>query len=244
MDTGAHLSAFAADSQAVADLAAGHLDRPVAACPGWTVADLLGHLGGVYSWVGLVLEAAGERPTLQRDSAPADPAELVEWFEARRAATLDGLSSREPDDPAWTFVAGARATVGWWRRRQAMETAIHLFDMEQAVDRPGSMDPELAADGVDEVLTELLPGFLGRRPVPALRGTFHVHATDTPGEWSLDFGAEGLGVRREHSKADTALRGPAAGLFLWVWNRRSAPTAGLEAFGDGSVIDGWSEVKL
>lgn len=243
LDTGAHLSALAADSEALADLAAGHLDAPIRACPGWTVADLLDHLGGVYSWVALVADAAGDRPAMQRDAAPAERPALEGWFRQQRAAVLDALSSREPGAPAWTFTAG-RGDIAWWRRRQAMETAVHLFDVEQATGTAGTIEPALAADGVDELLGELLPGYLSRRPVPGLTGTCHLHATDTPGEWSLDFSAADVAVRRDHSKADTALRGPAAGLFLWAWNRQSPDDAGLEVFGDRSLLDAWAGVRL
>lgn len=238
------MSALAADSEAVIDLSAGHLDAPVVGCPGWTVTDLLGHLGGVYSWVSLVAAAAGERPAAQREPAPDDPARLEGWFREQRSAMLDALSSREPDAPAWIFTSGGRGDIGWWRRRQAVETAVHLFDVEQTVGQPGNMEPELAADGVDELLTELLPGYLGRHPVTGLAGTLHLHATDTAGEWSLDFGADGLAVRRDHSKADTAVRGPAAGLFLWLWNRRDPDGLGLEVFGVRSVVDAWPAVRL
>lgn len=244
LDTGAHLSALAADSEALADLAGPALQAAVPSCPGWTVADVVGHLGGVYSWAALCVEAAGERPTLERDRPPADPAELIGWFRERRHAVLEALSEREPDAPAWTFIRRAAPTVGWWRRRQAMETAVHLWDVEQATGTPGRIDPELGADGVDELLTQFLPGYLAHNPVPELRGTFHVHATDAPGEWSLDFGAAELDVRQEHSKADTAVRGPAGRLLLWLWNRLDADHAGLEVFGDRSVVDAWPRVTI
>jgi uncharacterized protein (TIGR03083 family) len=244
LDTGAHLSALTADSEALIDLAAGHLDAPVAACPDWDVAQLVGHLGGVYSLAALIARAAGERPGLSREQPPEDRAQLDAWFRAQRAGVLEALTRAEPDDPAWIFVPPGRASIGWWRRRQAMETAIHLFDVEDAAGSPGSIEPELAADGADEALTVILPAYLARKPVPGLKGSFHVHATDADGEWSLDFGAEGLAVRRDHAKADTAVRGPAAGLFLWLWNRRTPEQAGLEVFGDTSVVDAWSEVRL
>ncbi len=243
-DTGAHLSALAADSEALIDLAAGHLGAAVEACPGWTVAEMVGHLGGVYSWAALVVAAAGERPAMTREQPPAEQEALDGWFRKQRAALLDALSSHEPDAPAWIFTSADRGDVGWWRRRMAMETAVHLFDVEQAAGQPGTMEPELAADGVDELLGQILPGYLARHPVPELSGTLHLHATDTPGEWSLDFGAADLAVRRDHTKADTALRGPAAGLFLWLWNRTGPDRAGVEVFGDRSVVEAWAAVRL
>lgn len=244
LDTGTYLSTIAADSQAFADLAEGRLDVPVPACPDWVGADLVGHLGSVYSWVALCVEAGGQRPGLDRDQPPSGADELVGWFRERRAGALDALSSRQPDAPAWIFGGRGEANVGWWRRRQAIETALHLWDLEQAAGAPGRIDPELAADGTDEFLGQFLPSVLTRRPVPQLRGTLHVHATDAPGEWSLDFGVADLDVRRTHSKADTAVRGPAAGLLLWLWNRMDADGAGLEVFGDRAVVDAWASVTV
>lgn len=244
LETGAHLSALASDSEAFIDLATDHLDRPVAACPDWTVADLVGHLGGVYSWAALVAGAGGDRPVVERESPPSDPDRLDAWFREQRAAVLDALTGHEPGEPAWVFVRPEPGTVGWWRRRQAMETAVHLHDMEQAVGSPGTMEAELAADGADEVLTEILPYYLSRRPVPDLKGSLHLHATDTAGEWSVDFSVSPAAVSREHVKADTALRGPAAGLFLWLWNRQDAEQAGLEVFGDRAALDAWPQVRL
>lgn len=244
IDTGGYLSALAADSQALADRAGTDLDAPVRGCPGWTVADVVGHLGGVYSWVTLCVEAAGPRPSAERDRPPADPEALVGWFRERRAAVLDALTAHEPDAPAWNFRPGAPATVAWWRRRQALETAVHLWDVEHATGGPGRIDPELAVDGVAEMLEEILVAKLADRAVPGLSGTLHLHATDAEGEWSLDFDAPDLDIRREHSKADAAVRGPAAGLLLWLWNRADPTEAGLEVFGDRAVVDAWPSIPI
>jgi uncharacterized protein (TIGR03083 family) len=244
LDTGAHLSALAADSEALADLAEESLDRPVRACDDWTVADVVGHLGGVYNWVWLIARADGERPDKDREKPPSDEPSLVDWFREQRRAVLDALSSSEPGDPAWVFVRTANPTIGWWRRRQALETAVHLYDVEEAVGRPRPIDPDLAADGIDEMLTEFLPGYLRRNRVDGLEGSFHLHCTDTDGEWSLDLSADPPVVERTHTKADTAVRGPASGLYLWLWNRASAESAGLEIFGRPEVAAAWSGVRL
>lgn len=244
LDTGLHLSALAADSEALADLAEGHLDLPVPACPEWTVADLLGHLGGVYSWAWLVVRAAGEKPDKDRDRPPPERDALVEWFREERTAAIDALSSAAPDAPAWVFLRRSQPTVGWWRRRQALETAVHLCDVEAALGRPGSVAPDLASDGVDEFLSAFLPGYLGRNRVEGLAGTFHVHCTDADGEWVMDFSAPELEVRREHAKADTAVRGPASSLFLWLWNRVPLDGPGLEVFGRRDVAEALAGVRL
>ncbi len=95
------------------------------------------------------------------------------------------------------------------------------------------------------MLADFLPRALAANPAEALTGTLHLHATDTPGEWWLDFGAEGLATRREHAKADTAVRGPASGLYLWLWNRQTPEAAGLEVFGRVETADAWpAAVKI
>jgi uncharacterized protein (TIGR03083 family) len=230
------------ESRLAAQGAQGSLDSPVVTCPGWKVSDVIGHLGGVYSWASAAVASGGERPS-GRQSPPEDPDALLPWFMEMREGLLGEFASHDEGDPAWVFASAAPHTVGWWARRQALETAIHRYDIEKGAGRSiSAVDPALAVEGVDEFLTLFLPIRLSHSPVESLRGTFHAHSTDAPGEWSLDFAEPDL-TRREHSKADTAIRGPAAGLFLWAWNRVTPEEGGLEAFGDPAVISAWRELK-
>lgn len=244
LDTGAHLSALAADSEAFASSAAA-LDRPVPTCPGWTVADLVGHLGSVYDWAERAVAAGGARPSGSRSAPPADRGQLPAWFAQQRRAVLDALDSAPADRPAWNFSGRDETfTVGWWRRRQAMETAIHLFDLQLATTGPTPIDADLAADGVDEMLTVFLPSAATRQPGALLgvSGTLHLHSTDADGEWVVDFDPPVPAVSRRHTKADAAVRGPAAELFLWVWNRR--PLDVLEVFGRAEIAARLSHIRL
>lgn len=248
LDTGVYLSALAADSEAIAQAAEGGLARPVPPCPDWTVADLLGHLGGIYSWVKLIVTAAGEPPGQTRDQPPSDHGQLIGWFREQRDAVLDALSSHDPADPAWFFMPAVAQNVGTWRRRQALETAIHLFDAEAAAGQPTPIAPDLAADGVDEMLVTFLGSVLSFKPVPGLEGTLHVHCTDEDltagGEWVVDFSGDTVEVRRDHAKADVAVRGPASDLFLWAWNRLPLDSPSLEVFGRREVAEALSGLKI
>jgi uncharacterized protein (TIGR03083 family) len=246
MDSAALLSSLATDGGALADAAEGHLDQPVGTCPDWAVRDLVAHVGGVHNWVCATVAAGGERISrAQLDPAPEGDTELLGWYRSGLTRLLQALDV-DPAAPAWTFSPSAPANVGWWQRRQALETAVHRWDAQEAaaVAPVAPIDAELAVEGIDELLTEFLPGLLSSGAPDGLKGTFHLHATDTPGEWWLDFDASGLATKREHAKADTAVRGPASGLYLWLWNRQSPEEAGLDVFGRPETVTAWSGIKI
>jgi uncharacterized protein (TIGR03083 family) len=246
MDSAALLSCLATDGVAVADAAAGHLDRPVDSCPEWTVRQLVAHLGSTHSWARAVVGARGERVSRsRRDPAPEDDAALLRWYRAGVDELVTALSV-DPETPAWTFSPSAPNNAGWWQRRQALETAVHRWDAQSAAGgAPAApIGASLAVAGIDELLVDFLPRLLSSPGGAGPKGTFHLHATDTTGEWWLDFDAAGLDTRREHAKADTALRGPASGLYLWLWNRQSPEQAGLEVFGRPETVAAWRALRI
>lgn len=100
------------------------------------------------------------------------------------------------------------------------------------------IEPDLAADGIDELLTVLLPVKLkvGGTDLLGL-GSLHVHCTDVAGEWLLNAKDSGVEVTRAHDRGDGALRGPAADLLLRLSNRGD----GGEVIGDAAVVASFTE---
>jgi hypothetical protein len=135
--------------------------------------------------------------------------------------------------------------VGWWRRRLAVEVAIHRWDVEHAVALGGGLSPtpidgEVASAGTDEFVIEFLPGLLAKGNVKGVEGTLHLHATDGPTEWWIDLDTEGQALA-EHAKADTAIRGTRSDLLLWLTNR--GPLNSLEVIGNQTTPDSWSQLR-
>lgn len=233
-----YLEAITRESAALADAArlAG-LDAPVPTCPGWTVADLLEHMGNVQRWAARTVATRPAERISRRDMSEAPPrAELLAWFHAAGRELVTTLAAADPAAPVWTF--GPDGTVRFWFRRQAHEVTVHRVDAERAAGRPAApIAPDLAADGIDEWL-----GFAAAFGHDALRGegeTVHLHCTDTAdgelGEWLLTLRPDGPGLERVHAKGDVAARGAASDLDLFVAGRVGVDA--LEVFGDGALLE-------
>jgi len=220
---------------AAAATAAG-LDAPVPSCPGWTAETLVRHTGSVLRYVGKVVEAGGPVNAKALPPAPAG-ALVVQWFEEMAAGTVAVLAARAPDDELWNW-AGQPPVAAFWQRRMAHELAMHAADAALTAGQQPEIEPELAADGIDELLTVLLPVkvYAGGTDLAGL-GSLHVHCTDTDGEWLVAPTGGGVEVTRAHAKGDAALRGPAADLLL----RLSHRGVGGEVVGNPSVLTTFSE---
>jgi uncharacterized protein (TIGR03083 family) len=154
-------------SQILRDSDVATLGRPVAACDDWTVADLVGHLGGVHRWATVAIRE--QRGDQQTESAPGDPAELADWFATGAADLLEALSG-DPHSPTWSFSGEpGHDQLSFWQRRQAHENTMHAWDAATALGAPATYDESLAADGIGEVLEVFVPrmrarGLLGELP--------------------------------------------------------------------------------
>lgn len=220
----------------------------VPTCPEWTFTQLTGHVGMGLRWAAVIVEQRATRWLPQEridDRDPPDGADAqADWLLA--GARRLGAAVREcgPSTRVWTW--SREQSAGFWLRKLSHETVIHRMDAELAVGLPVSLAPDVAADGVSDLLLtiETLAAGDDEEMFTGLRGdgqTLHLHATDDglgdAGEWFVRRTPSGVEWEHGHRKADVAVRGPALDLLL-VLNRRSEPQRG-EVLGDAALFEHW-----
>ncbi|PPF44403.1 hypothetical protein C5B85_09620 [Pseudoclavibacter sp. AY1F1] len=92
------------------------LAMPVPSCPGWSLADLAAHLGGVHRWARAQLLGGGEQVDRQAPDAPlGDRDAFVAWFREGAAELVGTLRELPADAACWALYPPARAST--WAKR-------------------------------------------------------------------------------------------------------------------------------
>jgi uncharacterized protein (TIGR03083 family) len=243
METAEFIDILDREGRALADAAAeAGTDAKVLTCPGWAVRDLLRHTGAVHRWAtSFVAEGrTGFHPV--QEPPELDDEALREWFRVGHRRLVDTLAGASADVRCWQFLPGS-TPLAFWARRQAHETAVHRVDAESARGRDleeigKEFTAEFAADGIDE----LLRGFHARDR-SGVRSeaprTLRVRATDTSDAvWSVRVSSEPpVTLRGADGPADCEVSGPAALLYLSLWNRLPLPPV----TGDTALATLWRE---
>ena len=232
MDYGDYISALRSNGNAAARAARDMpMETTVPSCPEWTLRDLAHHLGSHHRWVAGNLDQPPDGKAFKRRAEPPADEAIPDWLEAGAEMLATKLAATDPAKPCWTWVP-FDDSVGFWARRTAHETAMHRWDAQNADGEAEAVEPELAADGVDEYLG-ILGAFQGRRFPEA--GSIHLHSTDTPGEWLVRLDADGIQLTREHAKGDVAVRGPASDVLLVLMGRKTM--AAVDVFGEAPLFE-------
>jgi uncharacterized protein (TIGR03083 family) len=205
--------------------------RGVPSCGDWTIADLVWHLSEVHwFWATIIEQRVPDENALKaldRLERPDDYQDLVAQGRANLDLLLRALAATDDETSVWTWAP--QQNVGFIRRHQVQETAVHRWDLQHAANSaPDPIDPAAASDSIDEFLTIQLPFAVS--DAKRLRGTVHVHCTDTEGEWFIHQDGR---VEPIHSKGDVAMRGTASDLLLAVYRR--VPMTDLDVIGDASI---------
>jgi uncharacterized protein (TIGR03083 family) len=164
------------------------MEAAVPSCPGWTGRDLLRHVGGtphgLAVCVGTPIESSLPDWNEIREgnvTAPADDESLIEWARVEIKGWADHLRRLDPGAPA--FSTTTDKTMRFWMRHSAIETAVHLWDVEGISGSRTAIPPDLAADGLDELLLFVDYRRFRRDPLPAR--ALYVAPTDTRRTWTL-----------------------------------------------------------
>ncbi|CAN5342914.1 maleylpyruvate isomerase family mycothiol-dependent enzyme [soil metagenome] len=222
-----YLALIGEDAGLLVAAARDQLGDPVPPCPGWTVADLVEHLARVYQH-----KIACMRQ--QRDPEPwppESPADLLRWLEDSTVELLAELSERGPAAPSYTWHEPDQ-TVGFWYRRMAQETAVHRVDAQLARGAADPIDPELALDGVDELLDIFFAGDWSDLPQPELVGRVGLRAADR--SWLVVLDPEEVRIEALAGDPDAVVTAAPSDLLLWLWGR---PAADVQLSGDADAVD-------
>ncbi|WP_369244632.1 maleylpyruvate isomerase family mycothiol-dependent enzyme [Streptomyces sp. R41] len=213
------------------------VDAKVATCPGWQVRDLVRHTGMVHRWA-TAFVAEGYTSYHPDGGVPdLDGGELTAWFREGHRRLVDTLAGASPGVDCWSFLP-APSPLAFWARRQAHETTVHRVDAESALGgEPTAVATDFAVDGIDELLHGFHARSRSRVRTEAPR-VLRVRATDTEAVWTVRLSTQPpASDREERGDADCELAGPAARIYLALWNR--LPFPGVT--GDASLAELWRE---
>ena len=227
----------------------------VPTCPDWSAADLVWHLTEVQWFWGSIAggsitdDDAIEAVDSDKPERPEGYKELLALYGTGRERLSTAVADGPDDTPLWSWAA--EQTLGFTRRRQAHEALIHRVDAELTAGVPvGSLDPELAADGIDEVLSVMwaeLPAWASFSPT---EGVIRIEATDTGNTWTIQLGrmsGTSINTGKTYDEPSVALcepgshepdaqvRGSASDLDQWLWNRGNQR---IERSGSHAALDG------
>jgi uncharacterized protein (TIGR03083 family) len=203
-------------------------DTAVPNCQDWSVQRLLGHTARVFGMATGVLRAAGpSSPPPKASAPPSGFDELVAHYDERLAELVTVLRDTSPDAPAWHFSPTAPKTAAFWARRMAHEATVHRLDAQRATGEEDSgVGQELAADGIDEVLTRLIQRWTEEWARAELAGTVLYHAADAGRAWTVRLVPGQLPQTAPETVAepDASVIGLADAVYRAAWGRPSHAT--------------------
>jgi uncharacterized protein (TIGR03083 family) len=243
-----HLAGLARSGVALHDAAAvAGLAASVPTCPAWDVTQLVIHQGMVHRWAAANLRGEDDHSTSASTAQGQAAADVLAWYADGLTALIETVRATPDDAQAKVFLRDAPPPRRFWARRQCHETTIHSVDAISArlgrwpTAAEADVDPLLAADGIDELLT----GFI-------TRGQGKLHATepylilvqtaDTGHAWTVRV-SDGPIVTTAGLTAqpDVVFSGTAGQLYLSLWNRADEITM----TGPADVLDQWrSQVRV
>jgi uncharacterized protein (TIGR03083 family) len=207
-------------------------DAAVPTTPGWTITELVEHVGQSQHWVAEIIERRITDPA-QLPTAmavlPADPRQWQAWLSQSAQRVASACSDDALDAPVFNAAGDERPGTRFWMTSLVNEAVVHGFDAANAAgDRPADLDAGIAAALISNHLAMLTsPTWEMRRPesARAFRGTGQTLqwlATDTAdgaGAWFVERRPDGARWQPGTRQADVTVTGPARSLLLTFTRR-------------------------
>lgn len=208
-------------SEELAVSASVNMEASVQHCPGWTVRDLVVHLGEVQRfWVRIVGERLTVRPTDGLRGLP-EGAEPLEWFRSQTTALVSALATCADDVSLWTWWEPAQ-NAAWVKRRQLNEVVVHAWDTANAIGSALPIPTDLAVVGLQEFVDVFARDLReGAEPPPIA-----LVATDC--DWSEVLFSDSF-PEGATAAAGLELRGSASEVLLSLWSRVSVADPAITA---------------
>ncbi|MBG0566574.1 maleylpyruvate isomerase family mycothiol-dependent enzyme [Actinoplanes aureus] len=229
-------------------------DAAVPTTPGWTMTDLVAHVGQTQHWVAEIIERRITDPTqLPTEMAvlPADPNEWQAWLSGSAQRVANACSDDALDAPVFNAAADERSGTRFWMSSVLNETVVHGFDAANAAGRPADIDAGIAAALISNhfaMLTSPTWEMLRSESAHAIRGTGQTLqwlATDTAhdaGAWLVERRADGATWQAGSQQADVTVSGPAQSLLLILTRRlplTDREATGISVDGDTDLVQHW-----
>jgi uncharacterized protein (TIGR03083 family) len=199
-------------SEQLAVSASVKMDASVEHCPGWTVRDLVVHIGEVQRfWVRIVSERLTVRPTDGLRGLP-EGSEPIAWFRSQTASLITALSMCADDVTLWTWWEPEQ-NAAWVKRRQMNEVVVHAWDAANAVGMATPIPREVAVVGLQEFVDVFSHDLRdGAKPAPLA-----LVATDC--DWSAILFGGAAAVGSDAVVPNLELCGSASEILLSLWGR-------------------------
>lgn len=206
---------------------------PVPRYPGWTMTDLLVHTGRVHRrTTDIVANRLTERPELP----PEPDSDVADWFAAGVDEMVEVLGSTDPDTPCWGF--GDTPDAGFWLRRMSLETTVHRWDAQSAVGVPDAFEPDVAADGIDEIRIMWLGGVEVSSP-DETGPIVTFDPSDAEGVWTVLADSDRYRMVPEDMEAPCRISGAASDIYLAILGRLHGP---LREDGEIGALARWRSI--
>jgi uncharacterized protein (TIGR03083 family) len=209
MESALMVASIATESRGLADIAQPALGAPIEHCPGWTMRDLVTHVGDVqWFWSEIVERRATDRSKVTASRPDDRRDDCLAWFRSQSARLVAALSSVDDATPLWTWWQPSQ-NAAFVKRRQLLEVAVHGWDARNAAGQPSDINGDIAELGLVEFI-EVMHDLRADHPAPP---PLHLVATDS--NWTDTMLPSAPG-------APLTINGTRSDLLLRLWGRQAS----------------------